>query len=91
MGLFRAPKWSFLKLLSVALALGIFSEMSKGEENEIEVLTPSDFNIAQGRTVSALSLFSISVLSHGENVLLLNVFLISLNNLLGVSKCNLWV
>ena len=43
------------KLICSLLVLGLFVNLSNGQENaeaQAQVLTPSNFNIAQGRTVS---------------------------------------
>ena len=43
------------KLIRSLLVLGLFVNLSNGQENaeaQAQVLTPSNFNIAQGRTVS---------------------------------------
>ena len=66
MGLFQVPDraTTFLKVVTGVFVLGILGEVVKGQESEIEVLTPSDFNIAQGRTVSINFLNPCKVLSH---------------------------
>ena len=45
-----AQKW--VNVAYELLILGLFVTVAKGQENtEAQVLTPSNFNIAQGRTV----------------------------------------